>query len=359
MSESSMNSIKKSDTLKYRKVIEKLENEKVVGENECACAPESQGKNLFNSLVEEAQNTKKEIWKLWRYDEIPEYLKDNDFIWTGYRVHLTFKMCIRSILKWHNELWNVWTHFVGGLFFIGFIFYCLFSEGWDRYNHLLKPEEVKEENFHRGIFIIYSISALICMMGSFSFHLFGCMSREIFYFLLKFDYVGIASLTGGSMLIFVYESWFCVPFYRTLYMTICSIIVFTGCTLCFTPKFNAVESRPYRAATFVGMGTSGAIPIAHFVYRVLYHTGDPFHQEMELLVPAFLTSIFYLIGAVLFVLRIPERFAPGRFDYSFYSHTYMHTFVVLASLTHLYGGLKMFDYRTSHSGCAEWNKWFS
>lgn len=300
-------------------------------------------------------------WKLYNYNDLASigahHLQDNDFIKTGYRVHLTFKQCMRSLFKFHNELFNVWTHLVGSLLFIGFAAYVLFSDGWE-HDHTPSAAELKEERFHRTIFFTYCVCALFCMGASAVFHLFGCMSKPIFLVLLKGDYAGVSALIGGSLLIFVYESWLCVPYWRFIYMCACSALIFAGFTLSFTSKFYSVAWRPIRAGIFVAMGATGAIPCTHFVYRVLHHTGDFFHQEIDLLWPMAMMALTYLIGVGFFVGRIPERFSPGRFDYSFYSHTYMHLFVVVASLFHLYGAIRMFNYRTAHNGCALWNEWF-
>jgi Haemolysin-III related len=45
--------------------------------------------------------------------------------------------------------------------------------------------------------------------------------------------------------------------------------------------------------------------------------------------------------------RIPERFAPGRFDYFFASHQVFHFCVVFAALAHYYSALKSFEFRLS------------
>lgn len=43
--------------------------------------------------------------------------------------------------------------------------------------------------------------------------------------------------------------------------------------------------------------------------------------------------------------RIPERFAPGRFDYFFASHQIFHLCVVFAALAHYYSALESFEFR--------------
>ncbi len=59
------------------------------------------------------------IWKLYHYHEIPVYFQFNKYIKTGYRKHLSFSWCLRSLFKVHNETGNVWTHLLSFVFFLG------------------------------------------------------------------------------------------------------------------------------------------------------------------------------------------------------------------------------------------------
>ena len=58
------------------------------------------------------------------YEEAPEYLKDNEYIRSGYLINCnTFKKVLSSLIKCHNETMNVWSHLLGTLIAIIFIFY--------------------------------------------------------------------------------------------------------------------------------------------------------------------------------------------------------------------------------------------
>jgi len=63
-------------------------------------------------------------------DEAPEFLQDNEYIVTGYRInHSSFCVALKSLFTCHNESVNVWSHLIGSLvfigFFIGFCFYVI------------------------------------------------------------------------------------------------------------------------------------------------------------------------------------------------------------------------------------------
>lgn len=54
----------------------------------------------------------------------PEELRDNEFITTGYRIgYKGFKNALKTFIIPNNETVNVWSHFLGKLFFLGLVIY--------------------------------------------------------------------------------------------------------------------------------------------------------------------------------------------------------------------------------------------
>lgn len=47
--------------------------------------------------------------KLKTYDELPEYMKENEFIRGHYRSEWPIKHAFFSLFRWHNETLDVWT----------------------------------------------------------------------------------------------------------------------------------------------------------------------------------------------------------------------------------------------------------
>lgn len=62
--------------------------------------------------------------------ELPEYMKDNEYVLHYYRANWPIKEALFSIFRWHNETLNVWTYVLlnyDNFFFQFFILLFLFS----------------------------------------------------------------------------------------------------------------------------------------------------------------------------------------------------------------------------------------
>jgi hypothetical protein len=127
--------------------------------------------------------------RLCRFEECPEYLQDNDCIWTGYRAYYTYGESWISLFQTHNESGNVWSHLIG--FVVCFVMLC---QVW---MHPVHPSMETEDKLVLSIFL-----ALACYTLFFSsmFHLHSCVSHEAMKFWGCLDYSGIsASIAGGSI----------------------------------------------------------------------------------------------------------------------------------------------------------------
>jgi hypothetical protein len=78
-------------------------------------------------VVQYDKNLQEDTLILHAVEDIPDWLKDNPYILRGYRAHLDWRQCLRSMFKIHNETLNVWTHVLGALFFLFLMFHTLQS----------------------------------------------------------------------------------------------------------------------------------------------------------------------------------------------------------------------------------------
>ena len=105
--------------------------------------------------------------KLITYHELPDWLKDNDYIWSRYRPPLySIATCIKSCFMLHTETGNIWSHVLGFLLFVVLAVQLYFFSG-----HPLKLQD-------KVLFGIYFISVWSCLGFSSTYHCFSCHSKE-------------------------------------------------------------------------------------------------------------------------------------------------------------------------------------
>ena len=60
-------------------------------------------------------------------------------------------------------------------------------------------------------------------------------------------------------------------------------------------------------------------------------------------------GIAYIIGALLYVFRIPEKYKPGSYDICGSSHQIFHICIVAGVIFHYFGSLNSFYYRLDNA----------
>ena len=109
-------------------------------------------------------------------------------------------------------------------------------------------------------------------------------------------------------------------------------VLFTACLACFivslVPKFDTPQWRPVRGLMYIFLGLSTG---SMFIMMALVN--DSYITPMTTWIYC-LGGYIYIQGAVIYIVRCPERCSPGKFDHCGASHQIFHFAVVIAALMH-------------------------
>lgn len=165
-------------------------------------------------------------------------------------------------------------------------------------------------------FTVFLLCALSCLAFSSSYHTLQCHSYSLARKFNALDYVGIVNMIVGSFLPALHYGFYCHPHWQLFYGTCITTLGSGAMWTVLNPKYATPDYRPYRTAVFLALGLSAVFPVAHGIilygWQVLRLT-----MGLNYLVTS---GALYVAGALLYALRVPERFAPGKFDYFGASH---------------------------------------
>ncbi|XP_004304245.1 PREDICTED: heptahelical transmembrane protein 2-like isoform X1 [Fragaria vesca subsp. vesca] len=85
----------------------------------CNHGKSSSGKQQQQKKSGNYKKEKKKTTMLVKFQDLPQYMKDNEYILDYYRCEWPLKDVIFSVFAWHNETLNIWTHLLGFLIFVG------------------------------------------------------------------------------------------------------------------------------------------------------------------------------------------------------------------------------------------------
>jgi len=278
-----------------------------------------------------------ESWRVVSFEKLPPWLKDNDFLHTWHRPPLlTAVNCLKSIFRLHSETLNIWTHLIGAVsFFIIAVVFFLSSTsghfGWDE----------------KIVFFLFFLSAIACMSLSWLFHTMSCHSDSVSLIFVKLDYIGIAILIVGSFVPWVYFGFYCSFVAKCCYLGSIAILGVAVIIISSYDTFSTPKYRPLRAAVFSSLAFLGIVPATHFsLSNGIIHSFTV--GCMNWLV---LMGLIFILGALLYTYRIPERFFPGQCDLVFHSHQIFHVCVVVACYVEYHGIRKLAEYNKTRGDC--------
>ncbi|XP_045839309.1 membrane progestin receptor delta isoform X4 [Meles meles] len=261
--------------------------------------------------------------QLLRVHQVPRVFWE-DGILSGYRrPSSSARDCVLSSFQMTNETANIWTHFLPTWYFVWRLLALAGAPGF------------RAEPYHRPL-LVFLLPACLYPFASCCAHTFSSMSpraRHICYFL---DYGALSLYSLGCA--FPYAaysmpaSWLHSRLHR-LFVPAAALNSFLCTGLSCYSRFPELESP----------GLSKVLRTAAFAYPFLFDNLPLFYRLGLCWVrgpgcgqDALSASHGYhllcaLLTGFLFASHLPERLAPGRFDYIGHSHQLFHICAVLGT----------------------------
>ncbi|XP_059682792.1 progestin and adipoQ receptor family member 3 isoform X2 [Gavia stellata] len=234
--------------------------------------------------------------RLYTYEQIPVFLKDNPYITDGYRAYLPSRLCLKSLFILSNETVNIWSHLLGFLLFFALGIYDLTA--------VLPAAGASREDF-----VICSVCLFcfqVCMLCSVGYHLFCChRSEKTSRRWMALDYAGISIGILGCYVSGVFYAFYCNNIH---------------------PSYLTQQWHRLRSIIFCSVSGYGIIPTIHWVW-LNGGIGASIVQEFAPRV-----VVMYFIAAVAFLFyisKVPERYFPGQLNYLGSSHQVWHILAVV------------------------------
>lgn len=256
---------------------------------------------------------------LYKYDDLPEWYKDNEYVVDNYRPwDRSYKYYLKSIFKIHNETANIWTHLTGCIFYILFIYiynFIYFDYLSDIYN-----------TTNAIITNIYLVTAFICFLFSTIMHTIHPKSNRICNNSCTIDYIGITILISGSYSPFIYYLFYCDKTLEKIYIIVINSLAIINIAICFLSFMYNSKYFRYKALVYIIYILFILVPLFNKYIK------DGFTFKKEILYDIkyyFLSLLVYIIAISFYLTRFPEKYFKIKY---FNSHSYFHIFSFIGSV---------------------------
>ncbi|XP_034030145.1 membrane progestin receptor delta isoform X2 [Thalassophryne amazonica] len=258
--------------------------------------------------------------QLFDFHQVPKVFREDSII-SGYRHPRSSALdCLLSSFQLNNETINIWTHFLPTWYFL-----------W-RFSILCSTLNFLTDSYTWPL-LVYMVSICIYPFTSSCAHTFSTMSPESRHICYFFDYGALSLYSLGCAMSYGYyvmpDCWVNTWLHRHFVPIAIGNTLFCTGLSCYS-RFLELQcpqrSKAVRTGAFIVPFIFDTIPL---FYRILLCCGGSCMSNA-------LTShryhlLFAFLTCFLFTAHLPERLAPGRFDYFGHSHQLFHICAVVGT----------------------------
>lgn len=198
------------------------------------------------------------------------------------------------------------------------------------------------KNLETWPLIAYVISSTLYLCISTIYHLMGNMSPSQNSSLRKLNNACICLLITGSSYPPYFYFFYCQNNYKIFFLVIITLIGIILFLFCLSEEFNSADKRNLRGMTFFIFGLSSALPV--FILTFILNNIRGHNNDASFLF-LYLAMLSYLLGGILYIKRVPEKYFPGTFDYFGNSHQLFHILILPAIFLNYFAFLDIYRSR--------------
>ncbi|KAK1784905.1 hypothetical protein P4O66_018348 [Electrophorus voltai] len=230
--------------------------------------------------------------------QVPKVFHEDGII-SGYRYpYSTAKDCVLSVFQLTNETLNIWTHFLPTWFFLWKLLVVLVEGDW--------------QDCYRWPLVVFLFSSCLYPLASSCAHTFSTMSERARHICFFFDYGALSFYSLGLIGICFQNNKPFKPFTLNAESAVRTNVKLGKClrTVAFAYPY-IFDSVPLLCRMFVCSGDGCTVNEATAVH--------------------YLHTALAIFTGFLFATHLPERLAPGSFDYIGHSHQLFHVFAIIGT----------------------------
>ncbi|XP_034737166.1 membrane progestin receptor gamma-B isoform X1 [Etheostoma cragini] len=274
--------------------------------------------------------------RVFTINQVPKVFHEDSII-SGYRhPRSSATDCILSLFQLTNETLNIWTHFLPTWYFLWkVVTVVLMQTAWQ--DSLIWP------------LVIFLLTCCIYPLASSCAHTFSSMSMRARHICFFFDYGALSLYSLGSAIVYsayVFPDKWVNSFFHQCYVPIAVLnTVICTAVACYSRLGLPFLQYDYdiikRFPESQGPKLSKVLRVVAFAYPYLFDNIPLFYRvflcEGEGCTDNDTNILHYnhialaLLTGFLFATHLPERLAPGSFDYIGHSHQLFHVCGILGT----------------------------